>query len=245
VKKISELLVSIALFLFGILPSIAFFVWIERNMALPWVGTWIAWPWIFIDGGITGSILFNLGLIAAFGFLHSALAGRFPRPWYVVVAGLSAVLVMAGWQPTGIILYQLIPSAVACSVVSMLLYYGFLLVGYWAISQVESPARFLGVVRSEETATAAPRSLWKSGLYGKVRHPLYTLTFAAWILTPMMSLDRVVFILGMALYLAFAIRREERRMVVEFGEAYSEYQRSTPMLIPRYRSRPQSVSYKI
>lgn len=229
-KKITELLVSVSVLFFGLLPSFAFFVWIERNMALPWVGTWIQWPWIFVEGGLTGGILFDLALIAAFGFVHSALAGRAPRALYVVVAGLSSFLLMAAWQPTGVLLYQLVPSALASTLLSVVLYWGFLLVGFRSLSRAVSPSSFVGIPsRGKESGTAR---LWTSGLYARVRHPLYTLTLAAWIFTPMMSLDRLVFVAGMSAYLAFGIRREERRMTAEFGEAYTRYRSRTPMLIP-------------
>ncbi len=230
-KKISEHLVSVALFLFGMLPAFAFFVWIERNMALPGVGTWIGWPWIFLDGSLPIAIGFDLALIAGFGFFHSALAGRAPRAFYMIVAGLSAVVVMSAWQPTGVILYQAIPAALPALVVSMVIYWGLILASFASMAKVEPLHRFVGL-----SAPAATKSgtLWTGGLYARVRHPLYTLTFAAWIFTPLMSLDRAVFIVGMALYLAVAIRREERRLVDHYGETYRRYQATTPMLIPRF-----------
>jgi protein-S-isoprenylcysteine O-methyltransferase Ste14 len=227
-KKITEFLISICVLLLGVLPAFAFFVWIERNMALPWVGTWIGWPWVFLDGGLVGSVLFDLGLIAAFGLLHSLLAGRAPRALYTVVTGLSAVLLMAGWQSTGTILYLLIPSARAASAVSLIIYWGILAFALATLFRAEAPARFVGFV-----PPSTESRLWTGGLYALVRHPLYTLLFAAWVLTPMMSLDRLVFILGMALYLTFGVRREERRMVRQFGGDYREYQARTPMFLPR------------
>lgn len=223
-KKISEFLASSCLVVLGIAPSLAFLVWIERNMALPWIGTWIGWPWVYVEGGIAAAIGFNLGLIAIFGFLHSALIGRLSRRAYVIVAGISAFFVMAGWQSTGVILYQLIPSAVLGSLVSLVVYWG-VLAGWGALAFAFRP--------SADARSSGP--FWTRGLYPRVRHPLYALAFAAWILTPMMSLDRFVFVAGMAVYLAIGIRREERRLLAEFGEAYADYRARTPMLVPRRR----------
>jgi protein-S-isoprenylcysteine O-methyltransferase Ste14 len=199
-------------------------------MALPWVGTWIAWPWIEVDAGLPGSVLFDLGLVAAFGILHSALAGRAPRAVYTIVAGLSAFLFMAAWQPTGRILFSFIPGAIPSAIVSMVLYWGFLFAGFRSLSLVESPLEFAGMVVPDPKKTA---TLWTGGLYRYCRHPLYLLTLAAWVVTPMMSLDRAVFIAGMAAYLVFGIRREERRMIEKYGDVYRAYQATTPMLFPR------------
>ena len=231
-KNLRRFLSTLCLLAFGILPSLVLFVWIERNMALPWVGTWIGWPWIYLDGGLAASITFDLALIAGFGIIHSALAGRAPRRAYVVVAGITSFVVMAAWQSTGIILYQLIRNAVATSVVSFVLYWGFLAFAYRALSAVESPLRFAGVTAKSENG--GPSRLWTGGIYAHVRHPLYTITLAAWILTPMMSLDRAVFVAGMSAYLFFGIRREERRIAAEFGAEYADYRARTPMLLPRF-----------
>ncbi|MBS1961399.1 MAG: hypothetical protein JST04_04225 [Bdellovibrionales bacterium] len=199
-------------------------------MALPWVGTWIGWPWIYIDGnGPAASIGFDLVLVAFFGVVHSALAGRAGRRTYVVVAGLVSFFFMALWQPTGVILYQLLPSALGASLLSFFVYWGLLLAGARTLAQVESPARFLGLDRS---TSSEKRTLWTGGLYGKVRHPLYLFTFAAWILAPMMSLDRLVFIVGMGIYVAIGVRREERRMRTEFGPAYDAYLARTARFVP-------------
>lgn len=180
-KKITELLIPALVLGLGLLPAVAFLVWIERNMALPWVGTWIQWPWIFIEGGLPRQIGFDLGLIFLFGFLHSVLARRAGRSTLMGTAGISAFLIMAAWQPTGVILYQLIPSAKISSAISLVLYWSLLAYAFLTVSRVKSRP-----------------------IPADVRTLLYILTFAAWILTPMMSLDRLIFISGMAIYFFFA-----------------------------------------
>ncbi len=219
-----RLLLAIA----GLLPSLLLFIWVERNMALPWIGTWIGWPWVFVEGGLAWSLAWNFFTILVFALTHSGLAGgRVPRPVYVAVAGLASLLILATWQPTGKILYQLIPSAIGASIVSFVVYWTLLGFAFRSITRFESAAVFVGL--GEEKPSAI---LSREGAYGWVRHPAYLLTLAAWFLTPMLSLDRFVFGLGMTIYLAVGIRLEERRLVAKFGGFYRDYQRAVPMLFP-------------
>lgn len=226
----------------GLVPSLLLFIWVERNMALPWVGTWIGWPLIFVEGGIGWSLAWNAFTIFIFGLSHSGLAGgRVSRPIYIAATGLASLLILATWQPTGKILFQLIPSAVGASLVSFFLYWTLLAFAFLSITRFESAAVFVGLspgAPESPTGRASPSpTLSREGAYGWVRHPAYLLTLAAWFVTPMLSLDRLAFGIGMAVYLAIGIRLEERRLVAKFGQAYLDYQRTVPMLFPGPRKR--------
>jgi protein-S-isoprenylcysteine O-methyltransferase Ste14 len=233
------------LVLAGVIPSFLFFVWLERNMALPWVGPWLArnagslgsWPLVFVDLPVgpawLGPIAWNLGLIAMFGFAHSVFAGdRIARPLYVAITGAVSLAVMAFWQPTGVVVWQLIPSAALSSAVSVILFWGLHAFAAAAIAGLEPLNRFLGLA-PVSSGSPVVEGLRSDGWYGRVRHPAYTLTLLAWILAPMMSLDRIVFIVGMGAYLAVGIRLEERRLVVRFGDAYRSYRARVPALFPK------------
>jgi protein-S-isoprenylcysteine O-methyltransferase Ste14 len=79
--------------------------------------------------------------------------------------------------------------------------------------------------------TAAPR-LVITGLYRFVRHPLYTAGLAFIWATPVMNTNLLAFYAGLTAYIGLGTLHEEYRLRREFGEAYREYQRRTPMLIP-------------
>jgi protein-S-isoprenylcysteine O-methyltransferase Ste14 len=92
--------------------------------------------------------------------------------------------------------------------------------------------------------TAAPR-LVITGLYRFVRHPLYTAGLAFIWATPVMNTNLLAFYAGLTMYIVAGTLHEEYRLRREFGEAYREYQRSTPMLIPfRFGSLRRAIFWR-
>ncbi len=78
-----------------------------------------------------------------------------------------------------------------------------------------------------------PSKLVVGGLYRHMRHPLYTAgLFFLW-LTPGMSLNSLTLYIASTLYILVGAYFEERKLLREFGSAYAEYQKKTPMIIPR------------
>lgn len=86
--------------------------------------------------------------------------------------------------------------------------------------------------RRSESDTSTSR-LVVDGLHRYVRHPLYTSSLIVlWLISPM-TVNRLAFVAGAALYFYTGSIFEERKLAAEFGEAYREYQRRVPRLIPR------------
>ncbi|KUO60305.1 MAG: isoprenylcysteine carboxyl methyltransferase [Gracilibacter sp. BRH_c7a] len=84
---------------------------------------------------------------------------------------------------------------------------------------------------SKETGTG---SLVKTGVYRYIRHPQYSglllLSFgmmAEWVTLPLLILYPVI----VFMYVRLA-KREEKDMLVEFGDEYREYMKETKMFIP-------------
>jgi methanethiol S-methyltransferase len=71
-----------------------------------------------------------------------------------------------------------------------------------------------------------------NGLYRWVRHPLYLAGLVFIWLTPTVSKNTLVFFICASLYLVIGAYFEERKLVQQFGPAYLEYKKNTPMLIP-------------
>ncbi len=93
----------------------------------------------------------------------------------------------------------------------------------------------------EERRTAR---LVTGGLYRYIRHPLYLAGLIIIWLTPVLTWNLLAMILGLTAYIFIGIHFEERKLLLDFGEAYATYRRRTPMLIPgiRRKQAPDKVS---
>jgi methanethiol S-methyltransferase len=84
------------------------------------------------------------------------------------------------------------------------------------------------------TNRAMPQAEFRTPvLYRYVRHPLYVgLLLGLWSV-PTMTAGRLLFALGLSLYILIGIMFEERDLVRQFGEQYRIYKQRVGMLIPR------------
>ncbi|MFN8598132.1 MAG: isoprenylcysteine carboxylmethyltransferase family protein [Anaerolineae bacterium] len=71
------------------------------------------------------------------------------------------------------------------------------------------------------------------GLHRFVRHPLYTFSLVVLYLVSPMTLNRLALVVGAHVYFFVGSIFEERKLVREFGDAYRDYQRRVPRLVPR------------
>lgn len=92
---------------------------------------------------------------------------------------------------------------------------------------------FLGLKQAFAPGEQDPPRLVLNGLYRWVRHPLYTAGLLFIWLIPVMTANLLALNLGLTMYLIIGALFEERKLVREFGEAYIQYRKNTPMLIPR------------
>ncbi|MGD1151428.1 MAG: isoprenylcysteine carboxylmethyltransferase family protein [Syntrophales bacterium] len=71
-----------------------------------------------------------------------------------------------------------------------------------------------------------------SGPYRWVRHPLYLFVLLMIWSCPNLTFDRLLFNVLWTVWIYIGALLEERDLVADFGEAYREYKRKVPMLIP-------------
>ena len=152
--------------------------------------------------------------------------------WYRLLYTLISLILFLGivLQSLFIPKYVLIPKS------DLTNYLGYMLAGLGTIiatksSKHYSVKRFLGF----ESSAKNDEILITSGLYAKVRHPLYgglVLIFLGYFLFAG-SITSVVHLVCLLLYLPIGICFEEKNLIHQFGEAYQKYKSEVPAIIPK------------
>jgi len=151
-------------------------------------------------------------------------------PWYRLTYNLLALAmfgwVMLAWQSTRVL--YLVPG------VWSLLMQGLQLILLFAMLlclRQTGLRKFLGTTREDDEQEV----LCTSGCHAVVRHPLYLLSLAFFLLNPVMTTRWLTLSALGTVYLLLGARLEERRLLEQFGEAYAQYQQRVPFLFPRLR----------
>ena len=201
-------------------------------------------------------MLFSVAILLAacglYGLIHSLLAshaakrfaearwGGAARRWYrlgfSLLGGLTLLpLFWLAWALPDQPLYRIAMPWVLLSGLIQLAAAGALLAG---VKQTGALG-FIGLRQALDPAGAGPLiagrgadALVVRGLYRWVRHPLYTSGLLFLWANPTVSWNGLAFNLGATAYLVIGALFEERKLLAEFGPAYAEYRRRTPMLIP-------------
>lgn len=181
--------------------------------------------------------------LALWGVVHSILASHFAKDMIQGFLGQAGMrLYRLGYNIFSVISFAPVLYLVA-TLEDQPLYqvpapWSYLMLGVQALSvlllgiaflQTDSLS-FIGLRQLFEEEK--PGQLVTRGLYKLVRHPLYTFSlFFIWF-TPTMSLNSLVFYLGVTVYVLVGAYFEERKLLRDFGEAYAGYKLKTPFLIP-------------
>jgi protein-S-isoprenylcysteine O-methyltransferase Ste14 len=75
-------------------------------------------------------------------------------------------------------------------------------------------------------------TLTTDGFYKYSRHPIYFFSLVFLWLFPLMSWNFLALAIGVTFYTLIGSRFEERKLVGEFGQAYIDYRKVTPWIIP-------------
>ena len=191
------------------------------------------------------------GSLAGFALLHSVLAStgmkhivrrRFGERAYFglyrflfngvsTITFLPIVVVMALtsgpviWRASGIISGLLIVVQILCGV-------GLVYAG----SQIDF-MRLLGVRQMcayfrGDALPLPPEPFVQQGMYGLVRHPLYSCIIVSLWALPTMRAGTLAFAVGSTVYFIVGSYLEERRLIAEMGGPYTAYRERVPFLIP-------------
>jgi protein-S-isoprenylcysteine O-methyltransferase Ste14/pimeloyl-ACP methyl ester carboxylesterase len=157
--------------------------------------------------------------------LHAAL--------YALVSGAVLMALLVLWQASD-------GSLISLPGVLRWLLRGLFLVGVagmvWGLRAVPFFDPFgLGQILAHLRGRTGPRPrLVAKGPYRFVRHPLYVSMLVLIWSCPEMPADRLLFNVLWTAWMVAGTLLEERDLVSQLGEAYRDYQRRVPMLLPRW-----------
>lgn len=96
-------------------------------------------------------------------------------------------------------------------------------------------SEFLGIKQAKQDKVIK-KTLSNTGLLQYVRHPMYSgsllLIWGYFVFAP--HLANLITVICLTLYFIIGTKLEEKKLVEEFGTAYSDYQKNVPMLIPNF-----------
>ena len=202
------------------------------------------------DGDFVGSFLTDLALLALFAIQHSVMARpAFKRWWmrfvpepaerstYVLFSSLALIALFAFWRPLGGLVWSIFdPFSVAmlyglCAFGFLLVLVSTFLINHFDLFGLRQVWLYL---RGKPYTHIGFR---KPGPYKLVRHPLYVGWLFAFWATPVMTLTHFVFALATTAYILIAIQLEEHDLIQSLGQAYRDYKKEVPALIPFTRKR--------
>jgi protein-S-isoprenylcysteine O-methyltransferase Ste14 len=192
------------------------------------------------------AVLVNLSLMMVFALQHSIMARPSFKRWltrwipqamerstYVLATNLALGLLFWQWRPLGGVIWH-VEAASTQLLLWVLFANGWLtvLVTTFLIHHFD----LFGLRQSWlyfRGRPYAPLPFVTPGPYRIVRHPLYVGWLLAFWATPTMTIAHLMFAATLTAYILMAIRWEEHDLVA-FHQAYADYRRRVPMLIPHW-----------
>ena len=192
----------------------------------------------------SGVLWFDAGLSLLFFIQHSGMIRKPFHRWlarfvpeeytaaiYAIASGIVLLLVILLWQkPT-----QTIIAASGLFCWSLRGIFLFSLLGfYWGIKALRffDPFGVRPIVNRLRGRNPTPMPFTVAGPYRWVRHPLYLFMILMIWSCPDLTADRLLFDLLWTVWIVIGSYLEEIDLIAEFGDAYREYQKRVPMLVP-------------
>lgn len=200
-----------------------------------------------VESPLANALLVNVGLLGLFAVQHNIMARRwFKKRWTRIVhqAAERATFVLATvtilsaiiwfWRPLPAVVWEVTgPAANVMTAISWA-GWGVVLVATFVIDHFELFG-LKQVLRHFRGSEHTPPPFQVRFLYRWTRHPLYLGFFIAFWATPTMTVSHLLFAGVVTTWVLISVRLEEGDLVAEHGEAYREYRRRVPMILPLVR----------
>lgn len=207
-----------------------------------------------IDSGsnasLAAALAIDLALLALFAVQHSGMARpAFKRWWtrfvppqierstFVLVSSLVLLLLFWQWRPLPQPVWQ-VEHALIRGVLWAVSMLGWLLVliSSFAINHFELFGLRQVWLHGRRREMNEEEPFVVRAMYRIVRHPLMLGFLIAFWVTPTMSLGHLLFAVVVTGYIVVAVKLlEERDLIAVHGDAYRQYQRTVPMLLPGWK----------
>lgn len=155
----------------------------------------------------------------------------FYRLLYVV---FSFLLIIPLFKISASSNYEIITYPYTIDIIRQILLYGSLVMFGWAFFFDYDALSFFGIRQimgfGKAMSPDAPE-IKRKGLLGIIRHPMY-LALIIFLWCKVFTLTDLIVNSVLTVYVIIGTILEERKLVMEFGEAYTKYQDEVPMLIP-------------
>ncbi len=195
-----------------------------------------------------------IGFFLLFALFHSMFAsrrlkrqlfGKYPavRRYYRIGYNLISLMLLAIWLYVipfeNSLLYEIaMPLRLLFHTIQLLAFYGL----YKTIKSFNS-ASFLGLEQMQQDRStdifdldeSSREALLQKGIYGRIRHPLYTFSMMLLFFHPVMTTKFALISLLCTLYFAIGSYFEEQRLIEKYGEEYRNYRKQTGRFIPRIK----------
>ena len=197
--------------------------------------------------------LWNGLLVGLWGVIHSvmarpafkeALTKLIPEPaersTYVLLAGITSVLLVGYWQSLPGHIWHIQSEAISIMVRGLALFgWTFLLASTFAINHFDLFG-LRQVYLNFKNQPRPPLQFTERMMYRFIRHPIQTGVLIGIWATPSMSTTHLLLSLGFTAYIAIGLWFEERDLITEHGDDYLAYRQRTGAVLPVVRSRSAS-----
>jgi len=242
VKRFAILLYGVAVYLLFLATFLHAIFFVEGLLV----------PRTLSAGGTLGStstaLLVDLALLSLFAVQHNIMARpAFKARWTRIVHPaierstfvLATVVILNAliwfWRPLPAVVWDV--GGAAANVLRALSWagWGLVLVATFVIDHFDLFG-LKQVIRHFRGREPRKPVFQVRSLYRWTRHPLYLGFFIAFWCTPVMTAGHLLFAGVVTTWVLLTVSLfEERDLVAEHGEAYLEYRRSVPMILPRSR----------
>lgn len=191
------------------------------------------------------ALLLDVGLLSLFGVQHSLMARSGWKQWwtsiippslerslYVLLASCILLALFWFWEPIPTVIWQIGNPLLQASLYGTCLAgWGLVVLTSFQIDHFElfGLRQVWHAIRRQPQASPEFRIPF---LYRFVRHPMMSGFLLVFWATPHMTVDRLLFALGMSLYILIGTAFEERALRREFGQVYETYQAWVPRFFP-------------